>query len=124
MVLILAIPTSAFVAHRGVLQNSGRPNRQALFVAEGHAGLQKKLDLLDELIDTLEREKAAAGDDDLPSDIEEAKQVQQMAREDYSRGVLQKALLESQRAEYCVFFGRSELDSWKRLVTEIGKALT
>ncbi len=70
-----------------------------------HAALQKKLDLLDELIDTLERDKEALGDDDLPGDIEEAKQVQQMAREDYSRGELQKALLEAQRAEYLRLFG-------------------
>lgn len=81
-----------------------------------HARLQKKLNLLDELIDTLERDDKEAGYDDLPGAIEEARQVQQMAREDYSRGELQKALLEAQRAEYCVFFGRSELDSWKHLI--------
>lgn len=88
-----------------------------------HPGLQKRLDLLDELIDTLEREKGEAKDDDLPHDVEEAKEVQQMARDDYSRGDLQKAFLEVCRAEYCLFFGRQELTNHKALMDEIGKAL-
>jgi hypothetical protein len=88
-----------------------------------HAPLQKKLDFLDELIDTLEREKAEAGDDDLPQDIEEAKQIQQSARESYSRGEFQTAWLQTVRAEYCIFLGRTELESWKRLLVSIGEAL-
>ena len=86
-------------------------------------GIQKRLDLLDELIDTLEREKEAAGDDDLPRDVEEAKEVQQMAREDYSRGDVVEALLEVYRAECCLFFGWQELKSHKALMDEIGKVL-
>jgi hypothetical protein len=61
------------------------------------AALQRKLDFLDE---------TAAGDDDLMGDIEEAGEVQQMARETYSRSELQKAWIPAERAEYCVFFGR------------------
>lgn len=82
--------------------------------------LQKKLDFLDEVIDTLEREKAATGDDDLPGDINEAKEVQQMAREAYSRGELNNAWLLAERAEYCIsVLGRVELDSWNKMMAEI-----
>ena len=88
-----------------------------------HTGLQKRLDLLDEEIDTLEREKRVAGDDDLPRDLEEAKEVQQMAREDYSRGQFLDALLKIHRAEYCLFFGRQELADHKALFEELRKAL-
>lgn len=89
-----------------------------------HALLQRKLDFLDELIDSLEREKADAGDDDLPQDIEEAKQIQQEARETYSRGEFQTAWLQAVRAEYCILFlGRTELESWNRLLASIGEAL-
>ena len=41
--------------------------------------LQKKLDLPGEDIDTLTRDKESAGDDDLPGDIEEAKEFLRMA---------------------------------------------
>ena len=84
-----------------------------------HAGIQKELDLLDELIDTLQREKEAAGDNDQPRDVEEAREVQQMAREDYSRGDFQKAFLEVFRAKYCLFFGGQELAGHKALMEEI-----
>jgi hypothetical protein len=89
-----------------------------------HAVLQKKLDHLDEFIDTLERDKQTAGDGDLPRDIEEAKEVLQMARQDYSRGEFQRAWLEAERAEFCVFMGRSELSQWKELMAAIGDTLT
>jgi len=86
-----------------------------------HAGLQRELDLLDGLIDTLHRDKEAAGDRDQPRDVEEAREVLQMAREDYSRGDSAKAFLEVCRAKYCLFFGAEELASHKALTEEIGK---
>lgn len=63
-----------------------------------HAVIQRKLDYRDETINTLEREQAAAGDDDVHGDVEEAKEVLQMAREAYSRGELQLAWLLAERA--------------------------
>jgi hypothetical protein len=51
-----------------------------------HARLQKRLDLLDEEIDALERDKDQAGDDNLPRDLEEAKEIRQIARDDYGGG--------------------------------------
>jgi hypothetical protein len=88
-----------------------------------HAALQRKLDFLDELIDTLHREKQAARDDDLMGDIEEAREVQQMSREAYSRNELQKAWILAERAEWCVFFGREALGKWEELMTELGELL-
>ena len=88
-----------------------------------HAGLQKELDLLDELIDTLQREKEAAGDRDQPRDVEEAREVLQMAREDYSREDFNTAFLRVFRAKYCLFFGAEELAGHNKLMEEIGKAL-
>lgn len=88
-----------------------------------HPALQKRLDLLDEVIDTLERDKNAAGDSDLPRDLEEAKQVQQMAREDYSRGNFEKAYSEIVRSEFCLFFGRKDLARHRAFWNELGEAL-
>jgi hypothetical protein len=79
--------------------------------------LERRLGFLDELIDTLECERAEEGDDDIPQNIEEMKQIRQSARESYSRGELQTAWLQTIRAEYCVFQGRTEVESWNRLLS-------
>ena len=88
-----------------------------------HEGLQKRLDLLDEEIDTLAREKEIAGDDDQPRDLEEAREVQQMAREDYSNGEFLNALLRIHRVEYCLYWGRDELARNKALLDELSKTI-
>ena len=90
-----------------------------------HAGLQRKLDGLDELIDTLEREKRKERDTDL-REIEEAKEVLQMAREDYSRGdraSLQTSWLRAERAEYLVYFGQQGLERWTELFAAVAEAM-
>jgi hypothetical protein len=88
-----------------------------------HAVIQRKLDDMDETIDTLAREKAAASDDDLAGDLEEARQIQQRAREEYSRGEFHNALLSIYRADFCLCLGREALTKWKDLLADIGKAL-
>lgn len=90
-----------------------------------HAGFQKKLDGLDELIDTLKREKEKERDADL-REVEEAKEVLQMAREDYSRGdraSLQTSWLRAERAECMVYFGRQGLERWMELFASVTEAL-
>ncbi len=80
--------------------------------------LQQKLDFLDELIDTLQRDQQAVEYND-PRDIDEAKAFQQMAREDYSRGEFRKAWFEADHAEYLTFFGRSDLDKFSLIRVQI-----
>ena len=89
-----------------------------------HVPLQMKLDRLDELIDTLEREKVKAGDDDLTQDMEEARQMQQAARESYSRGEFGKAWRQTIQAEHSLFLGRKALDNRNRLIAAIDEALS
>lgn len=88
-----------------------------------HARLQKRLDLLDEEIDALERDKDQAGDDNLPRDLEEAKEIRQIARDDYGGGFFLKALFEVHRAEWYLFFGSQRLTTHNVLLDELGKAL-
>jgi len=87
-----------------------------------HKGLRTKLDGLDELIDTLEREKNKERDTDL-RETDEAKEVLQIAREYYSRHDLQTALLVAMRAEWLVFCGEQDLNHRKMLITEIEETL-
>lgn len=88
-----------------------------------HSLLQRKLDFLDESIDTLAREKTASGDDDFIGDIDEAQQLQQMARQSYSQGEMDKAFAEAARAERAVFVGREALDRWNKLTIELDEIL-
>jgi hypothetical protein len=87
------------------------------------AALQTRLNLLDERIAALERQKAAAGDDDQPQDIEEAKQLLQSACESYSRGDFQMALGRATRVEQCLSLAHTELESCNRTMTAIGETL-
>lgn len=84
--------------------------------------IQRRLDFLDEFIDTLGREKQAEGDEDL-SVIEEAKGVQQTAREHYSRGDLKKAWTGIYWAESCILVGQSDLASYRKVSAEIEELL-
>jgi hypothetical protein len=93
-----------------------------------HFALQRKLDYLDEIIDSFELDKHAeyerhAAKDDDTRDVEEAKQLQQMAREDYNRGEFLKAWFEAARAEECIVFGRGSLDNLQWLERAISEAL-
>ena len=84
--------------------------------------LQKRLDYLDWLIAELEREKPKATI--LPEDIDNAKQMQQAARESYNRRDFERAWLQAITAEYEVLIeGQIELQSWNRLVSDIRRML-
>jgi len=85
--------------------------------------LQRRLDFLDEYIDTLEREKQAAGDNDL-SVIEEAKSIHQKARQHYSQGELRKAWQGVFWSEGCILCGHTELADWNNLSSSIDKLLS
>ncbi len=85
--------------------------------------IQRRLDFLDEYIDTLERAKQADGDEDV-SIIDEAKSIHQKARECYSQGELQKAWSGIYWAEGCIICGKSELAAWKELSSKIDELLS
>lgn len=84
--------------------------------------IQRRLDFLDEYIDTLERDKKAAGDNDL-SVIQEAKEIHQKARERYGNKDYRGAWTGIVWAEACLQVGAAELESIKKLFREIDDAL-
>jgi len=87
------------------------------------AEIQRRLDFLDGYIDSLEQAKAEAGDKDL-SIIEEAKQIQQKARENYSQRNFKLAWAGIFWAESCILeVGAAELESSKALFRKIDDTL-
>lgn len=88
-----------------------------------HPEIQRRLDFLDEYIDSLEREKREAGDTDI-SVVEEAKGIHRMAREHYSRAEYREAWSGITWAEACILgVGRYELESYKSLSRKVDQIL-
>jgi len=80
--------------------------------------IQRRLDFLDETIDTLEREKTESGDHDR-SMVEEARRIQQVAREHFSLSDLEKANYGITWAESCIGVGRRELGGRQKVQAAI-----